>query len=108
VSVCKTWCSLQGDADLQSTLEQQSSEIASLREQCSNHAKERAALKTILDAKIKALVDDIGQSVSDLPPEVSHHAHLAALTLPKACYAYLAWHCLQSLGRCCTLALING
>lgn len=61
---------LQGDADLQSTIQQQSSDIASLREQCSNHAKERAALKTILDAKIKALVDDIGQSVSDLPPEV--------------------------------------
>ncbi len=51
-------------------MQQQSSEIAALREQCSNHAKERAALKTILDAKIKALVDDIGQSVSDLPPEV--------------------------------------
>ena len=61
---------MQGDADLQSTIRQQSSDIASLREQCSNHAKERAALKTILDAKIKALVDDIGQSVSDLPPEV--------------------------------------
>jgi len=76
VSGCKTRCSLQGDADLQSTVEQQSSEIASLREQCSNHAKERAALKTILDAKIKALVDDIGQSVSDLPPEVSPPASL--------------------------------
>ncbi len=108
VSGCKTWCSLQGDADLQSTVEQQSSEIASLREQCSNHAKERAALKTILDAKIKALVDDIGQSVSDLPPEVSLQAQLAALTLPKACCAYLAWHCLHSRGMCCSLALING
>lgn len=64
--------SVQGDADLQSTIQQQSSDIASLREQCSSHAKERAALKTILDAKIKALVDDIGQSVADLPPEVSH------------------------------------
>ena len=61
---------VQADAELQSTLQKQSSEIASLREQCSNHAKERAALKTILDAKIKALVDDIGQSVSDLPAEV--------------------------------------
>ena len=61
---------MQGDANLQSTIQQQSSDIAALREQCSNHAKERAALKTILDAKIKALVDDIGQSVSDLPPEV--------------------------------------
>ena len=74
---------MQGDAELQSTVQQQSSEIATLREQCSNHAKERAALKTILDAKIKALVDDIGQSVSDLPPEVS----LAAMCIT----AYLPW-----------------
>ncbi len=92
VSGCKTWCSVQGDADLHSTVEQQSSEIASLREQCSNHAKERAALKTILDAKIKALVDDIGQSVSDLPPEVSHHARLAALTLPGVALFAFARH----------------
>ena len=87
---------MQGDADLQSTVEQQSSEIAGLREQCSNHAKERAALKTILDAKIKALVDDIGQSVSDMPPEVSYQAHLAGLTLPNACCLCLARHCLHS------------
>ena len=59
-------------ADLQSTIQQQTSDIAALRDQCSNHAKERAALKTILDAKIKALVDEIGQSVADLPPEVRY------------------------------------
>jgi hypothetical protein len=94
-SAAATHGTLQGDTDLQSTVEQQGSEIASLREQCSNHAKERAALKTILDAKIKALVDDIGQSVSDLPPEVSPHAKLATLTLPEACCADLAWHCLR-------------
>lgn len=73
---------MQGDAELQSTVQQQSSEIATLREQCSNHAKERAALKTILDAKIKALVDDIGQSVSDLPPEVSLTAMCITAYLP--------------------------
>lgn len=63
-------CCLQGDADLQVTVQQQTSELAVLREQCSNHAKERAALKTILDAKIKALVDDIGHSVAEAPQEV--------------------------------------
>ena len=72
---------VQADADLQSKLQQQSSEIASLREQCSNHAKERAALKTILDAKIKALVDDISQSVSDLPSEVEHEVICSKLTV---------------------------
>ena len=46
--------------------------MAMLREQCSNHAKERAALKTILDAKIKSLVSDISRSLAELPPaEVS-------------------------------------
>lgn len=76
---------LQEDADLQSTVQQQSSEIASLREQCSNHAKERAALKTILDAKIKALVDDIGQSVSHLPPEVSLPSSLLCPASAQCC-----------------------
>lgn len=55
---------------MQIAMQQQTSELAVLREQCSNHAKERAALKTILDAKIKALVDDIGHSVADIPQEV--------------------------------------
>ena len=46
--------------------------MAMLREQCSNHAKERAALKTILDAKIKSLVNEISRSLAELPPaEVS-------------------------------------
>lgn len=73
----------QADAELQSTLQQQSHEIVSLREQCSNHAKERAALKTILDAKIKALVDDIGQSVSDLPAERSPQIKRQVVALNK-------------------------
>ena len=42
--------------------------MAMLREQCSNHAKERAALKTILDAKIKSLVNEISRSLGELPP----------------------------------------
>lgn len=65
---------LQGSEDLQMTLQQQTSELAVLREQSSNFAKERAALKTILDAKIKALVDDIGHSVAETSQEVLHMA----------------------------------
>lgn len=61
---------LQGEAELQATLQRQTSELAVLHEQCSNHAKERAALKTILDAKIKALVDDIGHSVAETSQQV--------------------------------------
>jgi hypothetical protein len=51
----------------------QSVELAALREQCSNHAKERAALKTILDAKIRSLVEEISKSITSLPPEVSRN-----------------------------------
>ena len=66
---------------MQVTLQQQTSELAVLREQCSNHAKERAALKTILDAKIKALVDDIGHSVADIPQEVCCCVHFRTLMI---------------------------
>lgn len=61
---------MQGGADVERMVQQQTSELAVLREQCSNHAKERAALKTILDAKIKALVDDIGHTVAETSQEV--------------------------------------
>ena len=62
-------CCIQGE-HVDRTAQQQTSELAVLREQCSNHAKERAALKTILDAKIRALVDDIGQTVAETSQEV--------------------------------------
>ena len=59
-------------AAFQCCVQEQESEVAMLREQCSNHAKERAALKTILDAKIKSLVNEISRSLAELPPaEVS-------------------------------------
>ncbi len=53
-----------------------SAELAALREQCSNHAKERAALKTILDAKIRSLVEEISNSITTLPPEVTSGSRL--------------------------------
>ena len=89
--------------------QQQGSEIATLREQCSNHAKERAALKTILDAKIKALVDDIGQSVSDLPPEVSLPALCIPAYLPQLHWQYskkVQAYLKQSLDCCGDLGLL--
>lgn len=41
-------------------------ELAILREQFANHAKERAALKTILESKIQTLVGDISSSAVNL------------------------------------------
>ncbi|KAK3236584.1 hypothetical protein CYMTET_53285 [Cymbomonas tetramitiformis] len=49
-----------------------SAETSSLRDQCANHAKERAALKTILESKIRTLVDGIGRSVQELPEAQQH------------------------------------
>ena len=51
-------------------------EISSLREQCANHTKERAALKTILESKIRTLVDGIGYSMKELPTEAQQHPRL--------------------------------
>ncbi|GBG86230.1 hypothetical protein CBR_g41135 [Chara braunii] len=45
-------------------------ELDMLREEASNHAKERQALITILDMKIRALVDGIGRSTAELAPEL--------------------------------------
>ena len=46
-------------------------ELGALREQSLTHVKERVALKAILDDKVRALIGDIGQSVAELPIEVS-------------------------------------
>ena len=46
-------------------------ELGALREQSLTHVKERVALKAILDDKVRALISDIGQSVAELPIEVS-------------------------------------
>ncbi len=47
-----------------------SMELAELRERCSDQAKEREALYTILDAKIRALVKDVATSLQDIPGQV--------------------------------------
>ncbi len=44
-------------------------ELSALREQSLTHIKERVALKSILDDKVRALIGDIGQSLSELPFE---------------------------------------
>lgn len=44
-------------------------ELSMLKEQFANHAKERTALKTILESKIHALVGDIQQSAHALAGE---------------------------------------
>lgn len=45
-------------------------EVTALREQSLTHVKERVALKAILDDKVRALISDIGVSLSELPFEV--------------------------------------
>ena len=45
-------------------------ELGALREQSLTHVKERVALKSILDDKVRALISDIGQSLAELPIEV--------------------------------------
>ncbi|EFN55673.1 hypothetical protein CHLNCDRAFT_133904 [Chlorella variabilis] len=39
-------------------------------------SKERDALRTILDSKVRVLVDDIGRSMAELPPEAQAHPKL--------------------------------
>lgn len=44
---------------------------AALQEQRGNEARERAALRTILDTKMRNLLADLGRGLSELPPGVS-------------------------------------
>jgi hypothetical protein len=48
--------------------------VSALKEQCDSYAKERAALTTILDSKIRTLLGELHRSVSELPDEVNHSA----------------------------------
>jgi hypothetical protein len=48
-------------------------QVAVLKEQCRNHSKERTALMTILDSKIRTLVESISRTMGDLPSEVAAH-----------------------------------
>jgi len=50
---------------------EQLAELGSLRNQVVNHAKERAALKTILESKISTLVNGISHSLRE-DPEFGH------------------------------------
>jgi hypothetical protein len=66
------------------TLQDGVKEAAVLREQCANHNKERAALKTILESKVRTLVDSIGYSLKQLPEDAQRHPRLAReVTLPS-------------------------
>ena len=59
------------------TLQDGENEAAVLREQCANHSKERTALKTILESKVRTLVDSIGYSLKQLPEDAQRHPRLA-------------------------------
>ncbi|GAB4823415.1 hypothetical protein N2152v2_010461 [Parachlorella kessleri] len=52
------------------------SRLASLAQQCKGLSKERDALRTILDAKVRVLVEEIGKSVGELPHEAQAHPKL--------------------------------
>jgi hypothetical protein len=54
-------------------------QAARLAAQCDALSKERAALRTIMDSKVRVLVDDIGRSMAELPPEVGAQACFACL-----------------------------
>jgi hypothetical protein len=57
-------------------------QAAALTAQCDALSRERDALRTILDSKVRVLVEDVGRSVAELPSEVSRqHA------CPLACAA---------------------
>ena len=64
--------------DVLQTPEDASSELAELRERCSDQAKEREALHTILDAKIRALVKDVASSLQDIPNQVCRASWLCS------------------------------
>jgi hypothetical protein len=51
-------------------LEALAAEVLALREQSLTHVKERVALKSILDDKVRPLIGDVGQSLAELPIEV--------------------------------------
>ncbi|KAK9846008.1 hypothetical protein WJX81_008288 [Elliptochloris bilobata] len=53
-------------------------ELEALREACAVAAKERAALLTILDAKVGALVADIAHGLRELPEQAQAHPQLQA------------------------------
>ena len=63
-------------------------EVTALREQSLTHVKERVALKAILDDKVRALISDIGVSLSELPFEVRLPIFIPPLP-SQGCYCIL-------------------
>ncbi|KAK9834774.1 hypothetical protein WJX74_010161 [Apatococcus lobatus] len=59
------------------TGEEEVAELAELRERCSDQAKEREALHTILDAKIRALVKDVAHSIQAIPNQAQQYPRLS-------------------------------
>lgn len=53
-----------------------------LGEQRGNEARERAALRTILDTKMRGLVAELGRGLADLPPGVRLHMFTTLVTSP--------------------------
>ncbi|KAK9805923.1 hypothetical protein WJX73_005541 [Symbiochloris irregularis] len=60
---------LSGHQDAQAAADARSAELDKLRQQATVSAKERAALKTILDAKMRPLVAGVVDSLMELAPE---------------------------------------
>lgn len=54
--------------------QQQQQQLAALSRQCEGLSRERDALRTILEAKVRVLVDEIAKSVTELPAEVGGRA----------------------------------
>lgn len=54
--------------------QQQQQQLAALSRQCEGLRQERDALRTILEAKVRVLVDEIAKSVTELPAEVGGRA----------------------------------
>ena len=67
------------------TGEEATAELAELRERCSDQAKEREALHTILDAKIRALVKDVASSIHAIPNQVCLVTASPSLCSPEHC-----------------------
>lgn len=69
--------------EAQATADARSAELDKLRQQALVSAKERAALKTILDAKMRPLVAGVVDSLMELAPEqvglLTRCSHLLSL-----------------------------
>ena len=72
---------------------------AALQEQQDNEARERAALRTILDSKMRNLLGDLARGLAELPPGVRPSLLCAEHGVAKA--RQVSW---KSRGLACLLA----